>query len=263
MPFPMADKRLAADAAITPEEIELLLAEPIRLVATQMRRRAPRPRPRKDSAFLEARAVLPTSARCDRADLAPVSRQLPFVTCVANAASRAVETLAWRTSGTRPRFDAEELHHCLLGRPLEEGIVDPGRALRSMEQSGFPIAGRYNPPGPCPAPNSNVVRLGRWSRVRDESDAKSVISAGMPVVALITTNRDFMLVKDFRIWRDLPGSRELVHAILLVGYDDSGQFWELQNSFGTDWGDDGFGRLGYNESSLLADNRHAAFFVRA
>ena len=84
----------------------------------------------------------------------------------------------------------------------------------------------------------------------------------MPVLALMTTNRDFMLVKDFRIWRDLPGALELVHAVLLVGYDDVGQCWELQNSFGTDWGVNGFGRLGYGESSLLADNRHAAFAVR-
>lgn len=260
MPSPMADKRLAATGEITPEEIERLLARPMRLVPTRMRCRAPRRR--KRGILFEAKMVARPAARCNPAELSPVSRQFPFNTCVANAASRAVETLAMRVSGTRTRFDAEELHHCVQGRPLDEGVVDPGQALRSMEQTGFPTAGRYDPPNPCPVPKSGLARLGRWSRVRDEADAKSVISEGMPVLALMTTNRDFMLVKDFRIWRDLPGALELVHAVLLVGYDDVGQCWELQNSFGTDWGVNGFGRLGYGESSLLADNRHAAFAVR-
>ena len=40
-------------------------------------------------------------------------------------------------------------------------------------------------------------------------------------------------------------SRELNHAVLLVGYDydDNGMYWIIQNSWGKEWGDNGFCKL--------------------
>ena len=38
------------------------------------------------------------------------------------------------------------------------------------------------------------------------------------------------------------------HAIALVGYNDSQSYWIMKNSWDTDWGESGFGRLHYDES---------------
>ncbi len=37
------------------------------------------------------------------------------------------------------------------------------------------------------------------------------------------------------------------HAVVLVGYDDSGGYWWVRNSWGTGWGDNGYFKLGYGE----------------
>ena len=40
----------------------------------------------------------------------------------------------------------------------------------------------------------------------------------------------------------LNESRALNHAVVLVGFDhdDDGMYWIIQNSWGSDWGDQGF-----------------------
>ena len=44
------------------------------------------------------------------------------------------------------------------------------------------------------------------------------------------------------------------HCICVVGYDDSQQCWIIKNSWGTTWGTNGFGRIGYGQADLLIDS---------
>ncbi|MEN9612127.1 MAG: hypothetical protein RLZZ628_2941 [Bacteroidota bacterium] len=44
-----------------------------------------------------------------------------------------------------------------------------------------------------------------------------------------------------------PDTNGWAHAMCLVGYDDINKKFELMNSWGTDWGDNGFVRIGYEE----------------
>ena len=47
------------------------------------------------------------------------------------------------------------------------------------------------------------------------------------------------------------------HAILLVGYDDSKQYFKFRNSWGEGWGDQGYGYLPYN---YVANSNYASDF---
>ncbi|MFA6584809.1 MAG: C1 family peptidase, partial [Elusimicrobiaceae bacterium] len=41
------------------------------------------------------------------------------------------------------------------------------------------------------------------------------------------------------------------HAILLVGYSDSGQFFIVKNSWGEDWGEKGYFKIAYSQMTNL------------
>ena len=43
------------------------------------------------------------------------------------------------------------------------------------------------------------------------------------------------------------GSLQGSHAILIVGYDDSGQYFSVKNSWGTGWGESGYFRIAYSQ----------------
>ncbi len=40
------------------------------------------------------------------------------------------------------------------------------------------------------------------------------------------------------------------HALLVVGYDDNQRYWIVKNSWGTNWGDQGFGRVSYDANLI-------------
>jgi C1A family cysteine protease len=58
----------------------------------------------------------------------------------------------------------------------------------------------------------------------------------------------------------MPGSQERVlggHAIVAVGYDDKTRLFKFRNSWGTGWGDKGYGHLPY---AYLTDTNLASDF---
>jgi cathepsin L len=50
------------------------------------------------------------------------------------------------------------------------------------------------------------------------------------------------------------------HAVAIVGWSDAKQAWLIKNSWGTDWGDGGFGYIGYNSNRI---GRHSAWIKAA
>ena len=71
-------------------------------------------------------------------------------------------------------------------------------------------------------------------------DVKKVLSAGCPVHVSINTGAAFSDVgRDGRFnAAEAPSGRHGRHAMLIVGY--TGNFYTIKNSWGTDWGDQGY-----------------------
>lgn len=67
-----------------------------------------------------------------------------------------------------------------------------------------------------------------------------------PLVVLMAVHTDFFYYGS-GIYTHTWGSFEGYHAALIVGYDDIGQCFIVKNSFGTDWGEDGYSRIAYGE----------------
>lgn len=71
-----------------------------------------------------------------------------------------------------------------------------------------------------------------------------------PAVALMEIRTDFLFYGT-GIYSPVWGSREGYHAVLIVGYDDAGQYFIVKNSWGADWGEDGYARISYSEIQAL------------
>ena len=48
----------------------------------------------------------------------------------------------------------------------------------------------------------------------------------------------------------MAGHFKGLHAVAVVGYDDGQRCWIVKNSWGTNWGEGGFFRIGYGECGL-------------
>jgi hypothetical protein len=78
---------------------------------------------------------------------------------------------------------------------------------------------------------------------------KKSISEGKPVIIAMNTPNSFDSAKD--VWRpyESPNIAHGGHAMCVVGYDDTryGGAFEIQNSWGTDWGNNGYIWITYND----------------
>lgn len=91
-------------------------------------------------------------------------------------------------------------------------------------------------------------RIDYWRRVnaQDPNEVKAQLAAGYPVVIGAIVDDGFKSLSHGDIWRDVTGTQRGGHAMLVVGYDDTRAAFQLLNSWGTSWGDNGIGWLSYD-----------------
>jgi cathepsin C len=90
----------------------------------------------------------------------------------------------------------------------------------------------------------------------DHTVIKQELVAGGPMVMSFEPKEDFMYYKG-GVYKSGPNQihqewEQVDHALLLMGYgeDNGNRYWHLQNSWGNDWGEDGYFRMarGIDES---------------
>lgn len=90
---------------------------------------------------------------------------------------------------------------------------------------------------------------------------KAELARGNPVVTSVQTDPAFHELRGRNVWeRKTPADKDGDgwHAITLVGYNERGQYFKFINSWGTRWGDQGYGRLSYQ---TIVDHRQAGFVM--
>lgn len=75
----------------------------------------------------------------------------------------------------------------------------------------------------------------------NEDELLSAVRTSGPLITEIYASGDAMLSYKSGIIDDTSCSNEIDHVALIVGYDNDS--WILQNSWGTDWGEDGYFRV--------------------
>ncbi|MDR3606623.1 MAG: C1 family peptidase [Oligoflexia bacterium] len=80
------------------------------------------------------------------------------------------------------------------------------------------------------------------------ADAVKAALANGPLVTTLTVYADFMTYAG-GVYKHVTGDALGGHAISMVGYDDAKQAWLIRNSWGTEWGDNGFAWVSYDDDS--------------
>jgi len=103
---------------------------------------------------------------------------------------------------------------------------------------------------PC-RPVNTRYRIRDWRSISPVNKRKHILATKGPVPLGIRAFADFQDYKGGEIYKH-PGEGSFFgHAVLIVGYDDQKACWIGKNSWGTDWGDDGYFRIAYGDPSMI------------
>jgi hypothetical protein len=136
------------------------------------------------------------------------------------------------------------------------GLADPdcfpfglSAALYTAKEGG----GGATPLSPTPDRAGRTVRIAAdtTTTLTDPAQKKTWIDTVGPIATMINPPNDFGLLTGSQIYVPPPGSSPgQTHALLVVGFNDDQGYWIVKNSWGTGWGNGGFGLVGYSGNLL-------------
>ncbi len=133
------------------------------------------------------------------------------------------------------------LSESAAGYLVQQGTVDAG----CFPYESFP--GNDYPCDPCSNWQQHLYKAGGYASVAYDVDAiKQAVYQG-PVITTMEVFDDFMNYQS-GVYAYAYGQDEGGHSILIVGYDDAGQYFIVKNSWGAAWGMNGFFEIAYSEA---------------
>lgn len=106
--------------------------------------------------------------------------------------------------------------------------------------------------GGCADWQQNTYKITSFENIATSVEAiKNAIVQYGPVIVEMTIYEDFLYYVS-GVYRHVTGKALGGHAIVIVGYDDADQSWIIKNSWGPNWGENGFFRMaaGINDCNI-------------
>jgi C1A family cysteine protease len=203
----------------------------------------------------------------------PVYDQGQLGSCTANAIAAAFQFDEMKQK--EPNVSAPSRLFIYYGERVIEGTIseDSGAQLRDgikvVARSGvcpetewpYEIAKfAQKPPSKCFTDAKKYTAVTYQRLIQDQNTMKGCLAEGFPFVFGVTAYSSFMTDQVAKTGIvPMPNTQEKVvggHAIMAVGYDDSKRVFKFRNSWGTGWGDAGYGYIPYSyltDTSLASD----------
>lgn len=189
----------------------------------------------------------------------PVKNQAPAPTCEAYALIASLETKLQYQVGERYNPDLSEAHlYFYAGGTVAAGYVNIVDAANYLMEHGVPDEGCFpDPHRPFDTPfeslpgwENRTVKISEWGWVEHDEEAmkRALIEHG-PLMVCMYFWRDFYYYRG-GVYRHRWGRIAGGHVMAIVGYDDSEQCWVIKNSWGTEWGEDGWVRIAYDDLAI-------------
>lgn len=194
--------------------------------------------------------------------VSPVRSQGICGSCVAFAMTSALETqnnIASNVPNLNSILSPEALFTC--GGASCQGSLSPVKAIEFLRQTGAPdeacaphqmgATGQAMSCGSiCSDSGMRSLKITSFSRPSDGSHfdiyaVKEAVKRG-PLVSLMRIYSD-ILAYHGGVYRHVSQDELGSHAVVIVGFDDSKKAWIIKNSWGTSWGENGFGYIAYDD----------------
>lgn len=217
------------------------------------------------------RGVLP--ARADLSARLPRPRnQGPTGTCVGWAVAYAAASAFHRARGgvqadfaLSPAFLYNQIsgdNSCRQGTRVSQAL-ETMRTIGALPISEFAFDAGWCGRQPTPAELARAQRwrIAGWARLvpHDAATVKGQVARGMPVIFSMPIGPVFQGHRGGGVFSADDAGARTSHAMVIVGYDDARGAFRIVNSWGADWGEDGFAWLDYG---LLARRLENAFVIQ-
>jgi C1A family cysteine protease len=197
----------------------------------------------------------------------PIRDQETCGSCVAFGAVGVMEAmlkLHEDDTGLQPDLSEAHLFFCGCGACCDKGwwpsyALDYARDGGVPDEACFPYQDRDLPCSQsCEDWQSQAVRVVSWQEVTDVGARKEWLATKGPVIGCLAIYRDFFNYVG-GVYRHTTGDLAGYHAVCVVGYSEGEQAWICKNSWGTDWGEAGWFKIGYGECGI--DTEFAMYAV--
>lgn len=165
----------------------------------------------------------------------------------------AVERKVRPTLGTT--FSPSYIYNQIKGGGCHAGsqIYDALNLVRSegvapMSEFRYDAASCNTEPDMSTKNAARPFTIADWRRVdvSNEVEVKSQIASGFPVIIGMYIDHSFQNLSSRVVYKGRSGPLIGGHAMVVVGYDDGRGAYKVLNSWGTNWGDGGFGWISYS-----------------
>jgi cathepsin F len=212
------------------------------------------------TAKVESKAIPTTWDWSKKGAVTPVKNQASCGSCWTFSTAENIEGQWFLSKGKLVSLSEQWIvdcsHGCLQSEPdLCNGGCGGGLPWLAYEdiitnggltdEADYPYTGED---GTCQTGKPNIAKIANWTALStDVTQIMTYLVANGPLS--ITLNADLLFSYSGGIITgspdDCPNSGS-DHAVLLVGYDQTQDYWLVKNSWGADWGENGYFRIEYD-----------------
>ncbi|MEM8583461.1 MAG: hypothetical protein AAGF87_04285 [Bacteroidota bacterium] len=136
------------------------------------------------------------------------------------------------------------------------------RDVGTVSSAIVPYGSQTIPPAVYSVPRRKIANFGylfrSTTRARNRVfETRKALSRGNPVIVELGTGSDFNGLRSASY--SAPSSATESHHLIVVGFDETAQEFEMLAAKGRGWGDKGYVRIGYDDFGRLANGGYVLF----
>jgi hypothetical protein len=138
---------------------------------------------------------------------------------------------------------------CANGSSIKDALnLLKSEGVTTMAQFPYDVNDCNRMPTSTDKSNARPYAIAEWRTVplNNEAEVKSHIASGFPVAIGMYIDDAFEALGPGQTYTGHSGQERGGHALVVTGYDDSRGAFKVINSWGTHWGDNGFGWISYS-----------------